>query len=320
MAEYQSENQSSEEQALHQPIESQRQMSPLLRRVHWTFFDANGLRAGWRVALFILLAFTIGSAMRFVLRLVFPHPIAPGLEPASIFASRLLGSATLVLATLIMAMIERKPFAAFGLPVRSAFGRLFWAGSAWGFGALTFLLVLLRIFHSFDFGTAGLTSNAAVRYGAAWLVAFLMVGFFEEFLFRGYVLITLASGIGFWPAATVLSLLFGYAHSGNSGESWVGLTAVVVVGLFFCLTVRRTGNLWWVVGFHMAFDWAETFFYGVPDSGMVATGHLLNSHLQGNKWISGGTVGPEGSVLIFVVLGLTALLFANTYRHAALSD
>ncbi len=67
------------------------------------------------------------------------------------------------------------------------------------------------------------------------------------------------------------------------------------------------------VGLHAAFDWGETFLYSVPDSGLVAPGHLLNSSLHGAAWLTGGMVGPEGSVMSFVVVGLTAVIFILVY-------
>jgi hypothetical protein len=57
---------------------------------------------------------------------------------------------------------------------------------------------------------------------------------------------------------------------------------------------------------HAAWNWGETYFYSVPDSGMVAKGHLLNSSFHGPDWLTGGTVGPEASVFAFVVLALSA--------------
>jgi len=64
---------------------------------------------------------------------------------------------------------------------------------------------------------------------------------------------------------------------------------------------------------HAAWDWAETYFFGVADSGMPANGHLLNTTLSGSKWMTGGTVGPEGSfvelVIVSAVIGLLFLRF-----------
>jgi membrane protease YdiL (CAAX protease family) len=142
---------------------------------------------------------------------------------------------------------------------------------------------------------------------------FLVVGFFEEFLLRGYSQFTLATGMGFWPAAGLLSVIFAVMHTGNPGETFIGLVAVAAIGLFFCLTLRRTGNLWFAVGFHASFDWGESYLYSVPDSGTTVTGHLLNSSFHGSRWITGGTVGPEGSVLVYVVIALLWVAFDRVY-------
>jgi hypothetical protein len=127
---------------------------------------------------------------------------------------------------------------------------------------------------------------------------------------------TLARGVGFWPAALVLSCGFGLIHVQNDGEQWRGLLAAALIGFFFCLTLRRTGNLWFAVGFHAAWDWGETFLYSVPDSGMVGPGHLLSSSHHGVDWLSGGPVGPEGSVLCFVVVAVIWIAFDRMYPQA----
>jgi uncharacterized protein len=152
-----------------------------------------------------------------------------------------------------------------------------------------------------------------LKYAALWAIGFVLVGIFEEFFFRGYAQFTLGSGIGFWPAAFLLSAAFGGVHLANPGEGWVGALAVFAFGMLGCLMLRRTGNLWFMVGFHAASDYAETFIYSTPDSGMLATGHLLNSSFHGPRWLTGGTIGPEGSALAFVVLGIAFLALNWAY-------
>ncbi len=113
---------------------------------------------------------------------------------------------------------------------------------------------------------------------------------------------------GFWQAAWVTSTLFGFVHTGNNGENWIGIFAAAFVGFVFCVSVWATGSAWWAIGCHAAWDWAQTFFYGTADSGNVATGHYLTTNPVGNAFWSGGADGPEGSVLILPVL--LALLLA----------
>ena len=215
---------------------------------------------------------------------------------------------------MVLSRIEHRPWGTYGLPFRRAFGKLFWVGSVWGFAGITLLLEVLYGLQAFSFGHLALHGARIVKFATFWGLMFLLVGLFEEFLFRGYAQFTLTRGIGFWPAALLMSCAFGAIHIRNEGESWMGLSAVVVIGLFFCLTLRRTGNLWFAVGFHAAWDWGETYFYSVPDSGMVAPGHLLQSAFRGPDWLTGGTVGPEGSVLCFVVVAVLAITFDRVYR------
>ncbi|HEV3195546.1 MAG TPA: CPBP family intramembrane glutamic endopeptidase, partial [Candidatus Cybelea sp.] len=193
------------------------------------------------------------------------------------------------------------------------FGVRFPQGLAWGIAMISATILLIRGFGGVSFGGLALRGSALWGYALLWGVVFLCVGLFEEFLFRGYAQFTLATGIGFWPAATMLSAGFGAIHLANGGEDKIGGLSVFVIAMFFCLTLRRTGNLWFAVGLHAAFDWGESFLFSVPDSGIVAPGHLLNSSLHGPAWLTGGSVGPEGSVMAFAVVALAAILFAIVY-------
>jgi membrane protease YdiL (CAAX protease family) len=218
-----------------------------------------------------------------------------------------------VIPAVVLMRVERRPWRAYGLPATQALGQLFWMGALWGFVGISLLMCSLYGLHGFAFGHLVLHGERLLRFAIFWAVMFLLVGLFEEFLLRGYSQFTLARGIGFWPAAVVLSVSFGLTHLRNEGEHWTGLAAAACIGFFFCLTLRRTGSLWFAVGFHAAWDWGETYFYSVPDSGTVFPGHLLSSSMHGPLWLSGGSVGPEGSVLCFVVIAVVWIAFDRMY-------
>jgi uncharacterized protein len=230
---------------------------------------------------------------------------------------RLLIEAGMMLAAILpgfaMARIEGRPFGDFGLPYRRAFKRNFWVGTLWGIASLSILMLALRLMGAFEFGRLSLHGPRIWKFAAYYAVFFLFTGFFEDFLIRGYSQWVLSRGINFWPAAVLLSFAFGAIHGTNPGEARTGLVAAGLIGFFLCLTLRRTGDLWWAVGFHMAWDWAESYLYSVPDSGALLPGHLLNSTLHGPNWLTGGSVGPEGSYLVFIVIAALWLLFARTY-------
>ena len=274
------------------------------------FLGPDGLRFGWGLA-FYAVGFLI--LQRLLVDVAWSHDWgASGLwssmlaELASLLAA--------VIPSVVLARVEQRRWSAYGLPPSWLGGRLFCVGSLWGFASITILIFALSGFHAFSFGHVVLQGLRIWKFAAFWGIFFLLVGLFEEFLLRGYSQFTLARGIGFWPAALGLSCAFGLIHLKNEQEHWPGVLAAAFIGLFFCLTLRRTGNLWFAVGFHAAWDWGETFFYSVPDSGMTSPGHLLSSTLHGPTWLSGGPVGPEGSALCFVVIALAWILFAKLYR------
>ena len=219
-----------------------------------------------------------------------------------------------LLPAILMARIEGKPVDEYGLPRREVFGKMFWLGSTWGLVSITALMLVLRGAHAFYFGRIVLHGQRVLRFALFWAAYFVLVGLFEEFLLRGYTLHTLARRFGFWPAATLMSLVFGAIHVRNPGETWIGLLGVVAIGFFFCLTLYRTGNLWFAVGFHALWDWGQTYLYSVPDSGTFEPGHLMQPSFKGPDWLTGGSAGPEASLLCFAVIAGVSGVFAWRYR------
>lgn len=289
-------------------------------RFHQIFLKSSGgLRAGWRFAIYVLLFVLIALAAILVLVLFTPFgklvkaARAGTITPAFEIPYELVQFGAAVLAASIMCRIEKGNFASYGIPLRGAFGKTFWNGIIWGLAFESVELCAMKALGGFSFGGLAITGIAIAKYAALWAIGFILVGFAEEFLYRGYTQYTLSQGIGFWPAAIVLSGIFGGLHLFNAGEGWIGAAQVFVFGLFACFTLRRTGTLWFAIGFHAATDYAESFIYSVRDSGNFAVGHLLNSSFHGPAWLTGGTVGPEGSVLVFAVYVPAFLLFTWIY-------
>jgi len=245
-----------------------------------------------------------------------------------------------VVATWLMGKIERRPNSTYGLGGRRRV-RNFLAGLGWGVAMLSVLVLALRATGLLVFDARELFGGSAWHYGLVWFAGFLLVGLFEEYGFRGYLQFTLARGIngiydwlgsfgsqatgqrsnvqnapGFWIAAVLISFGFGFMHRTNAGESPIGMLSAGLISIVFCLSLWRTGSLWWAIGFHAAWDWTESFLYGVSDSGMVVQGHLFHSHPEGRSIFSGGLTGPEGSLFILPIVALTAAVILLTLPNA----
>lgn len=287
------------------------------------FRGPNGIRAGWRVLIFLAIVVGLVAAVNLVVWMVMHFLLhrpthfgtASSLSPSVAILSD--GAIFLFtgLAALIMSRIEHRKWGDYGLPVRFAFRKHFWLGTGAGFLAISASLFAIFALHGFHLAGLAIHGKTILTATAAWTAAFVIVGLGEEFAFRGYLQFTLTSGMGYWPSAILLSILFGVAHAANPGESKFGLFSVVCFGLLFCLIVRHTGNLWWVVGFHAGWDWGQTFFYGVADSGLAPYHNLFNSSLSGPRWLTGGSVGPEASIFTPLTLLLVAIVFSRFYRE-----
>jgi uncharacterized protein len=296
----------------HEPgPENETALFTFLQSAHTIFMGPEGLRPGWRIFLYL------GSGVVLFLILSSFASLIPSRGAGYLWQDMFVEAALAVssiLPAIAMAMIEDRPFCVYGLPLRQVRGRLFCAGLLWGIMTLSLLMFVMHLFGVFSYGKLALHGARMVKFALFWGAFFLLVGVFEEFSYRGYTQFTLSQAIGFWPAAYLLSFIFGGLHLlGNVGENWLGSTGVAMIGLFFCFTLRRTGNLWFAVGMHASWDWGESYLYSVPDSGETMPGHLLNSSFHGSRWLTGGSVGPEGSVLVFVVIAAAWVVFDRLY-------
>jgi uncharacterized protein len=338
-----------------QTIEIPQPQPSTARRI---FFGPFGLRAGWSLLIYLALAFSIIFSIHAVsvhlkarheqaavaaaaktagttkasppatAKPATPKPDDSAPQPMrSMLIGETLLFAAFFLLSWLMAVIERRRVAVFGLGGIHSLNR-FLVGAFWGLASMSLLISTLRIFHLLSFDARLLHGLPIFGWGATQLLAFLLVGLAEEYIFRGYIQFTLTRGllcignlidrsharsIAFWMAAVVTSALFFLAHTGNGGEDKIGLLLVFLAGLLFVVALWRTGSLWFGIGLHTTWDWAQSFLYGVPDSGGLMQGRLFSTHPLGNPMYSGGTVGPEGSVLCVPILILLILVLFFTH-------
>jgi uncharacterized protein len=200
------------------------------------------------------------------------------------------------IACLLIGCVEEGSFRCY-LQFTLTRGINFW----WAFGILGLVCLKLLIFNSGN-GNWGVYVLAALGLVPCALLHFRK-----------------AERSGFWQAAWVTTTLFGFLHTNNNGENWIGIFAAGAVGFVFVVSIRVTGSAWWAIGCHAAWDWTETYFYGAIDSGNVATGHYLSVTpvpLKGSGWPvlwSGGGDGPEGSLLVIPILVLMLIALVAIY-------
>ena len=258
----------------------------------------------------------LGEGAIYVLRPLlrsFVHRDAPQTSPQVIFLVEFLALLGAFFAAFVLSLLERRSFGEYGLRLQRNSARQFVQGVVFGITEISSVIAVLAALGCYRFGSLELHGKAIISWAVVWAAVFLVVALYEEFAFRGYVQFTLTQAIGFWPTAVALSILFGAVHWANPHETPAGIIGVVLSGLFWCFTLRRTGTLWFAVGMHASFDFGETFLYSVPDSGAIFPGHLSGATLLGPAWFTGGNAGPEASIVDFLAIGALFYAFHRLY-------
>ena len=286
--------------------------------LRWIFTGSNGIRAGWSILIFLAMIAAVGGALQLGLHLLHFKKPEGEVRPHFLLLAEAFTIALVLGAGAIMGRIEKRSVWSYGLTGPHKLTN-FLIGAAGGLASLSVVVFALWAGGFLVFDGVALHGWPILGYGVAWLFCFFLVGVAEETMFRGYLLSTLTRGIGFWPGAVLLSLLFAAAHIHNKGENALGIGEVVVAGLVLCLMLRVTGSLWMSIGFHATWDWAQSYFYGTPDSAMMMQGHLLITHAVGDPAFFRRQRGPEGSVLAPLGMAIGPLVLVLICRQIGLA-
>jgi len=151
------------------------------------------------------------------------------------------------------------------------------------------------------------------REGSAALWLFCIPAAAEEALMRGYLLQAFAEAWGGWRALIVTSVVFGALHLTNPNTTWLGLANIVMAGVFLGVVYLKTASLWWATGVHLGWNWFHGFVADLPVSGLdLVDAPFVEARVRGPEWLSGGSFGPEGSVVAMLVLAMSALVIWRT--------
>lgn len=270
--------------------------------------SSSGLSKAWRLLIrllgfsFTLLLLTvIFSFVQFQI-LEMPPPFGDEsgvteLEIKSmIFFWSALTLATLISVYLFWVKIDKDSIRLIGLHDKKGWPNFLY-GTGLGIGMVSagYVLMLILGVASFEAGNFVLSSFLA------WLLFFLIQPFFEELLFRGYVLRLVQRYFSTWTAIIISSIAFGLVHAPNDNFSLIGLLSIALSGLLMGWLFVRTGSLWAPTGLHFSWNFFQGVVFGYPTSG-INTYEILANQYGTPEWLSGGDFGFEGSILAVLLL------------------
>ncbi len=286
--------------------------------------DERRLRAGWRLllqaVLLIVLTVVIGLAALLVASATAPG--GPGVSGIS-------GSATGVLLTLLQLLaitgsvylarrlLDHRSFRSLGLGLN----RRAYLDLAFGIVVAGFLMGLIYVaealfgwlrFEAFAWERAA-PSRVLVETATALLV-FVLVGWQEELLCRGYWLQNICAGLNLAWSVVLSSLGFALLHLQNPNVSPAAIGGLLGAGLFLALGYVLTRQLWLPIGIHIGWNSFEGTVFGFPVSGTDGP-RLILQRVSGPELLTGGAFGPEAGLIVLPAMAVgSALVYLYARR------
>lgn len=215
---------------------------------------------------------------------------------------------------------------AFLLASRKYYGRSFRSLGLIRHHALRQYLLGLVIGFVMIIGAAGIAlATGALEYKGlqdvslivigAYLLAFIIQGFSEELVMRGFFMNAYAARKGMFAAIIVNSVVFAMLHLGNDGVSVLAMINLILAGIVFSLMAAYFDNIIVCSAAHSMWNFAQGNLFGVLVSGIYLPSTVMRFHnVPGMDWLSGGAFGLEGGLAVTVIEILSILLLC--YVHA----
>lgn len=287
----------------------------------------NRYRAGWRILLFLLVFWTFSSLIFVIKPLLGDLTKREYLSNYSLVIVAVLAISATISTWLARKYLDKKTFKSLGLDRQHAFKDLIFGfmlsglmaglflGMVLFFGFAEFLGINFQLLPASSDYLEIITTTSLVSIGLIFL-EHLLVGYWEELAFRGYLFQNMTEGLGLKVSIILSCLLYGLIHSTNPNATIVSSAIIVAFGFIRIYGYMTTKMLWLSMGMHIGWN----FFQG-PIFGFGASGHHKATLLEiqtGPDWLSGGAFGPEGSFLILPVL-LLAFLAMRSWANGRLS-
>ena len=271
--------------------------------------DEPRLRAAWRILLQTILLLLVLSAITFV------QFVTAGLTGYSLTSVQPLSLADLIPTAIAMTLsvwlarrlLDRRSFASLGFRIdRRTLPDL----------VVGFLIpgVMMAVIYAISAAAGWLrfdgwgwesTSASKVILGLiGGLLAFVVVGYQEELLSRGYHLQNIRDGMHTGWAVFLSALLFALMHLGNPNVTWVSaMLGLIAAGVFLAYGWVRTRQLWLSIGVHIGWNFFEGSVFGFPVSGITVQG-LVRHTATGPVALTGGPFGPEAGLILVPALAV----------------
>lgn len=167
------------------------------------------------------------------------------------------------------------------------------------FGALSITIIFIFLYATGQITLVNTFSSPEFSiFTLLFFIMFIFVGLFEEILFRGYIISTMASRNNKkWFIYVTSALIFSIVHGTNPNVTMLGLVNIALVGLLFAYMFDLTKSLWLPIGYHITWNFFQGNVFGFAVSGLPSNSIYTIEQQTENSLLTGGTFGLEGGLL-----------------------
>jgi hypothetical protein len=216
---------------------------------------------------------------------------------------------TMILAVWLVTMItEKRSFISYGLDGHHKLKKYIF-GFYIGFMMITFVtfMILLLGGGKVDPSYLKVSGIKALPTILIMLVGWIVQGAAEEIVTRGFILSKLSYRFHIFFAVLISSTVFSLLHIGNEGIGALPLINLSLFGLFAALYSLYEEGILGICALHSAWNFFQGNIYGFLVSGQSPKGGSLIGVIASDKTlINGGEFGPEGGIIVTVVLSIAA--------------
>lgn len=275
--------------------------------------DDGRLRAGWRIFLQIILFLLLVTVLMIAKSVL----ISGGLK---LYDALLMGFAGVLSVWVAARAWDKRPVKDYGLSRDKIWFKEL------GFGLALGLMAMITIFaiewaagwiEITGFGWERTSSIPYMVWILSYFIAMIIIGFYEELIFRGYQIVNLVEGFytdrstlfrAALIAVVISSVIFGMLHAWNPNATLISTVNIIFAGVMLAVPYLITGRIAVSVGIHISWNFVQGGLLGFPVSGTPFRGSLVQIRQGGENYLTGGSFGPEAGLLgIFGMLLILAI-------------
>lgn len=295
---------------------------------------SNEIRSGWKILVVFALTYGLSIIVSIILGIVLgvigsatgnadyllTGNIASIMNNELIFlvSVALSNGVSIISCIIVWRWLDKKKIREMGLTSIKSNSKEFLVGLV--AGAITISIVSIGIicFGNVEFVNSVNKPNISLSlvYG---LIAFAFVGFGEEILSRGYIMSVLKQTRSKWVVLVGPALIFAMLHLANNGISILAFINLFLVGLLFAYMFMKSKNIWMPIGYHITWNYFQGYIWGFGVSGNDVQGLYKIKNVSDNI-INGGAFGPEGGLMVTIVICLTFGFVYWYYKDESIDD